>query len=174
MLRHDIDFDAASGLLTRDDKQKLLAGVPRLLFERLAAQAARGDRGGYVQFQELRLILNQDMTTYVTGEADVCTGIKLLRKILTPFDCGIIYREGFGYRLFVAPSSGRADKPKPDVAQRVAAAGVRYSELADAAAEEAHRATQSTERFTARVEELMARASRGFAAAAREFSGSAG
>lgn len=165
---NDLDFDAASGLLARGDVHKPLRGIPRLIFERLAAE--RGARGGfgYVQFSDLRRSIDS-----LDGEADLCAGIKRLRELLIPLDCGIVFVEGRGYRLNVLPATGRADRPLPDVAQRVRDYGVRIADIADYAADEAQRATASTERFTAKIEELMQRASRGAAAFARELSGGA-
>jgi hypothetical protein len=184
MQTNDLDYDVATGLLSRGDVDKPLRGTPRLIFERLAAE--RGGRGyGYVAFSDLRRSLEG-----FDGEAELCAGIKRLRELLIPLDCAIVHVEGRGYRLNVLPVKDRADRGRPDVAQRIRPpekceavfgeadvqtrltnAGMRLADVADYAADEAHRATQSTERFALKIEELMARASRGFAAAAREFAG---
>jgi hypothetical protein len=161
---NEIDFDAATGLLTRGEPvQRMLAGVPRLIFERLLAE-----QGGFVHFSELRRIC--DRFGDAEGEAAVCTGIKKLREQLIPFDVSILHTEGRGYRLKVLPKQDRAARPLPDVAQRVANRGVGISEAADAMAAEAHRSRDSAERFATILEDFMRRGQRAAAAVARELS----
>src|SRR5579884_737929 len=173
---NDLDFDAATGLVRRGAVEKRLCGVPQLIFERLAAECGSGGHCAYVQFSTLRRALCGDDFTgaldpIVDGEAALCAGIKKLRELLIPLDCAIVRVEGKGYCLRVLPTKQKADRGRQDVAQRVATAGMRISDVADHVSDEAHRARESVDRAAARIDELMQRASRGFAAAAREFAG---